>query len=173
MKKFLFILVAGLFFAPVVFASPSLGSIKEKVYIGKTISVGLSTSGSWYVGSISVPTIISAKIDNYNLFITGKTAGSAKALVCTDSTSCLEVKVMVSPLGLVLGEYTVAPHAVKSWLVSGKTIFYVSSVGLIPVSTQSIFSSNGGKQSLVQPVNDGDLDLPLQSLMTLKDPRVK
>jgi hypothetical protein len=176
-KKLGLIMFVGILFSFTAYAANDLGSISESVNVNKVISVGLdnSLSGNWYVGPISNINVLSARINSGSLLITGRAAGNATVLVCKDINyySCLEVKVAVRPAGSVLGAYTSLSHPVGTWVLSGKTVFYISSTGIIPVSTTSIFSSNGGKLKIVQPANDGDLALPLQSLMTLKDSRVK
>ena len=177
LKKILYLFFISFFFYSPSLAFSNLGTLTESITAGKVLSVGLNTSatGAWYVGSISDNTVVSAKISSSNLLINGLKQGSAKILACTDvrNDACLEVNVTVSSSGNVLGAYTEKAHDNKTWVISGKTVFYVDGSGLIPITEWNIFVKNGGKTKFIKPVNSGDLALRLESFMTLNDPRVK
>ncbi|HYV34002.1 MAG TPA: hypothetical protein VE973_04105, partial [Candidatus Limnocylindria bacterium] len=64
-------------------------------------------------------------------------------------------------------------HPAGSWVIQGKTVYYITSSGLVPITTWAIFLSNGGKANLIVPINDGDMHLPLLALMEAHDSRVK
>jgi len=173
-KKLLLALTVGFIFASTAFAASDLGSLQESVSVGKVVSVGLnpSNTGNWYVVTNSNVAVAGASISSGALLITGKSVGSTAISACTDTqgSHCLLVTVNV---GSVLGSSIVAPHPAKSWIIQGKTVFYVDVNGLIPITTWKIFLNNGGKQALIQPATSADLTLPWESFMALKDARVK
>ncbi len=175
-KKVALLSTLGLLFAVNVFASSGLGKLQESVQAGKTISIGLnpSSTGNWYVGQNTNSGVLTGNISSGSLLITGKSIGTASIYACTDSqlTDCLQVDVTVTATGNVLGAAIQAPHPAGSWVQNGQTVFYINANGIIPITTWQIFLSNGGRQSLIQPANNSDLSLPLQTLMTLKDSRV-
>lgn len=176
-KKFLLVLAGGLIFATSAFAASDLGSLRESIVVGKVLSVGLnpSSSGNWYLGANSNSAVATASISSNSLLINGKSVGSATISACTDAQGnhCLEVNVNVIPTGSVLGVNTENAHPLNSWVIQGQTVFYVDANGLIPITTWKIFLSNGGKQSLIQPINFGDLKLPLEAFMLPHDSRVQ
>ena len=171
------IFLASFLFVSLASAASNLGVLQEDVVAGKILSVGLnaSSTGNWYIGSISNSNIVSARMASGSLVVTGLNPGSAKILACTDiqNNHCLEVNVVVSASGRVLGAYTGVPHSPGSWVINGPTVFYVDANGLIPITTWKIFLDNGGKANLIVPANPGDLTLPLEAFMTQKDLRVK
>src|SRR6185503_10136965 len=99
-KKVLAIFLSSFLFVSLASAASDLGVLQENGITGKTLSVGLNSSstGNWYVGSISDSNIVSANIVSGNLIINALNSGSAKILACTDTQNshCLEVNVVVS-----------------------------------------------------------------------------
>lgn len=65
------------------------------------------------------------------------------------------------------------PHILGSWLLNGKTVYFVVEDGLIPVSSWDVFLFNGGKQSYLVKANAQDLKKPLLDLMKKNDMRIK
>lgn len=65
-----------------------------------------------------------------------------------------------------------AAHPWGSWIKNGSTIYFVSSSGLVPISSYAIFTANGGNPNWVVPANSYDLSLPILGVMTYNDPRV-
>jgi len=63
------------------------------------------------------------------------------------------------------------PHVVGSWILSNKTVYYVSVEGLIPIPTWDIFVANSGGSIIVQ-ANESDLAKPILPIMVKDDPRV-
>jgi hypothetical protein len=173
MKKAIVLVVSFLMFAASAQAANDLGSLQEYIAVGRVLSVGLNSSPTgWFITSNSNPNVASAVLGQNSVLITGQSFGSATILVCTDSqaTHCLSASVTVG--GSVLGE-SVSPHAPGSWVLDHGTVYYITTDGIIPISTWKIFLSNGGKQSLIQQSNQADLSLSLLPLMTLHDSRVK
>ena len=163
--------------APAALAITSLGTFSETIGVGKTLSIGLnpSASGNWYVVSNSNPAVASAGISGIagsSLVVKGLKAGNATVSACTESNgvNCLHAIVTVS--GSNLGVST-SRHPSGSWILSGKTVYFVTDSGLVPISTWKIFLSNGGKAKLIAQATGDDLNLPYLDLMVLKDSRVK
>ena len=172
LKKALFVAAAFFMLSAVAQATNNLGSLHQSIGVGKTMSIGLNLSptGAWYLTSNSNSSAASASLLGSSLVIKGLSAGATTVLVCGDiqSSQCLSVAVTVSN---VLG-VSIAAHAPGAWLVQGKTVYYVTSGGLVPVPTWKIFLSNGGKSSLLQSANSADLNLPMLPLMIAHDSRV-
>ncbi|MFA5991347.1 MAG: pilus assembly protein N-terminal domain-containing protein [Candidatus Doudnabacteria bacterium] len=175
-KRYL-ILIASIVFlftgASQTYASQML---TESIGAGKTLSVGLnvSSTGNWYIVSNSNPSVATAELNSSpSVIVKGLTAGTTQVMACTETSgvNCLTLNVNVT--GNVLGASIVGAHPAGSWVISGQTVFYVTSQGLIPITTWKIFLSNGGTSKLIQPINSADEHLPMLSLMILKDSRVK
>lgn len=64
-------------------------------------------------------------------------------------------------------------HPWGAWIKSGSTVYFVHDSGLIPVSDYSTFINNGGEDRLVVPANSYDFRLPMLSVMTYNDPRLR
>src|SRR3989344_7321533 len=113
-------------------SAASLGSLKEVIGVGNSLSIGLNTSptGQWYLVSGN-SVIVQSSISQNKLIVRGLSTGSALVTVCTEpqGTNCLSVSVTVSG---VLGSYVSNIHPVGTWVISGKTVFYVHLDGLIP-----------------------------------------
>ncbi len=68
-----------------------------------------------------------------------------------------------------------AEHPWGSWLLKGKTVYYTTANGPIPVPSWNVFLANGGQAQYILPMNSYDLSIlwrhpslpPLQS----HDPR--
>jgi hypothetical protein len=64
-------------------------------------------------------------------------------------------------------------HPPGSWLLSHRTVYYISASGLIGVPSWNVFLSNGGKASLLLPANAADLAQPrLSPVLESHDARV-
>ncbi len=63
-------------------------------------------------------------------------------------------------------------HVPGSWIVQGKTVYFVSINGLIPIAEWQIFLNNGGNKKYIVKANSQDLLLPQLPLMTNSDSRV-
>ena len=174
MKKAIFVLAGFLVFANVSYAANDLGSLSESIAVGKTISIGLnlSPSGSWYIMGNTAPGVARASIQNGSLIIAGTSTGTSTVTACVDvqSSHCLSAVVTVG--GNVLGE-AITAHPAGSWVLDHGTVYYITDSGVLPITTWSIFLSNGGKQNLIQLANEADLNLPLLSFMTAHDSRVQ
>ena len=159
-----------------VFAVNDLGSLSETVSIGKTISVGLNSSatGSWFIFSNSNSSIASGSINGNTLVVKSLAPGSTTIQICTETigSHCLSLAVN-SVQSELLGVSTVSETSpVGSWVIQNQTVYYIHSLGLIPVTTWKIFLSNGGKAKLIKPIKVNDSNLPLLSFMTAKDVRL-
>lgn len=66
-----------------------------------------------------------------------------------------------------------AAHPWGSWIKNGGTVYFVHESGLIPVSDWSTFLNNGGSDSLIVPANIYDFQLPMLSVMTANDARLR
>lgn len=159
----------------------SLGKLSEVIPLGKTLTVSLdnTTTDSWTVVNNN-PEIISTKIVNNQLIITGKNFGVATAYACTlNTTNCLKTTVsVVSPnvLGAATSEIKASlQNRIGSWVKASndQTIFYVHEEGLIPVPSLNIFYKNGGNLSAIQTINEYDLQNSILPIMTASDARVK
>ncbi len=163
-------------FYSTAFAVGSIGVLNVEIVQGKVASVGLNStsSGIWSVTSNTNSAIASGAVQSNTLILTGAALGTTKLTLCegTELVNCLEINATVKTAGSILGAYTNNSHPVNSWVLSGKTVFYIHVNGIIPISTWAIFINNGGKQSLIQNANDGDLKLPLLGLMDYNDSRV-
>lgn len=153
-------------------------TLSESIGAGKTLSVGLynSDTGSWYITANSNLLVAEASLSYVNypaVIVKGLTAGTSQIKVCTETAgiNCLILNVTVT--GSVLGVSTGNAHPAGTWVISGKTVFYVTADGLIPVSTWDIFLSNGGSEKLIKAINLDDEHLPLLNLMVENDSRVQ
>jgi hypothetical protein len=63
-------------------------------------------------------------------------------------------------------------HPVGSWIISKKTVYYVTSTGLIPVPSWNVFLNNIGSSKYIVKANAADLLQPLLSNMINSDSRV-
>ncbi|MCL5667248.1 MAG: FG-GAP-like repeat-containing protein [Patescibacteria group bacterium] len=65
-------------------------------------------------------------------------------------------------------------HIDGSWIISGRTVFYVSKTGYIPVPSWEIFLNNGGSASFILKANHADIidPRPILPLMVMHDSRV-
>jgi DNA-binding beta-propeller fold protein YncE len=67
-------------------------------------------------------------------------------------------------------------HPWTAWVLSGRTVYYVSPQGLIGVATWDVFLNNGGQAKYILPANKNDLqvlkDHPNLPLLQPNDPRV-
>ena len=180
-KKYLILVAVVVFLfagAGQAYALGGTQTLSQTICVGKTLSVGLynSGTGSWYITGNTNRLVadVSLSYENYPaVIVKGLTAGMTQIQVCAEPTgiNCLVLNVTVT--GNVLGASVTNAHPAGSWLISNKTVFYVSSEGLIPVSTWKIFLSNGGSSKLIQPMNADDERLPLLGLMAKKDSRVQ
>lgn len=79
--------------------------------------------------------------------------------------------------GLAVSERVVTSasgaHPRGAWVLSGKTVYFVTPDGLIPVPTWDIFLSNGGQADFLVKANAADLTFPKLYPMTAGDTRVK
>ena len=180
-KKLLFSIFQALLLVSLptlAWASETQQTVTGTIAVGNTLSVGLgqSPTGNWYINSNSNALVAGAEL-SFNtepvVVVTGKTAGNSQLKICSESSAlnCLVVNVAVT--GNVLGASVFNSHVVGSWVVSNGTVYYVSSRGLIPVPSWEIFLSNGGKQSEIVEINNGDMLLPLLPIMSATDGRVK
>jgi len=164
---------AILAFAQVAFAAGGQVSyLYEAVSVGKNMSIGLNFTPSGNISN-SNPLVASATVSGTSLLIQGTTVGTSVIRVCdAQNFDCLNVTVAVT--GSVLGASTFFnTHPVGSWVLAGKTVFYVSNTGLIPVGSWQIFLGNGGQAKFIQPIMQGDYFLPLLPFMTANDNRVQ
>jgi hypothetical protein len=69
------------------------------------------------------------------------------------------------PMASVLSSPSQA-HPVGSWILSKKTVYYVTSQGLVPVTSWDIFLRNGGLTKYLVKANKADLTLPLLQNMS-------
>ena len=174
MKKLIVLVGAlGLFGLTSVNASAaSLGSLRDTIGVGNTLSVGLNDnpSGQWYVANSNSAVVLSSVSQN-QLIVKGLSVGSATINVCSQPQGgdCLTVNIIVQG---VLGSFISSLHPTGTWVISGKTVFYVHANGLIPVSTPEIFYSNGGEFSQVVQITEADFYLPLLPLMVMNDSRL-
>jgi hypothetical protein len=76
----------------------------------------------------------------------------------------------VSPKVVVTAD---GAHPRGTWVNSGKTVYFVTPAGLIPVPTWDIFLSNGGQAGFIVPADSYDLAMPKLPLMVLNDSRMK
>lgn len=163
-------------------AVTAYGNLQETIAVGKSLNVGLNQldNGYWTVSGNSNPAVADASISTNSVavpgksissvIITGKAAGTTEISVCDSADNgCLYINVTVN--GNVLGASTGA-HAPGTWVISGKTIYYVTASGLIPVPSMKVFTSNGGKLSKVVKMNEYESTMPILPIMTLKDSRV-
>ncbi len=175
-KKIIVLVFSFLIVAQQAFAANDLGTLQEYATVGKVISVGLnpSSTGNWYLVTNSNPLVANASLNGTSLTITGLRAGTDAVSVCTEPAGLHCLVVIATVTGNVLGANTTRfTHPVGSWLIHAGTVFYVHGTGLIPISEWNIFVSNGGQSSNLQETNQDDLNLPLLSLMTLNDSRVR
>ena len=63
-------------------------------------------------------------------------------------------------------------HPAGSWVTQTGVVYYVSSVGLVPVPSWSVFLNNRGATSYLVPANTADMAKPLLPVMTDSDSRV-
>ena len=67
-------------------------------------------------------------------------------------------------------------HPWTAWVISGRTVYYISSEGLIGVPTWDIFLSDGGQEKYILPANVNDLQIlkahPNLPLLQPNDSRV-
>ncbi len=64
-------------------------------------------------------------------------------------------------------------HPRGSWLLSGKTVYFLTPDGLIPIADWNTFLNNGGQAGFIVKANSYDLALPKLPLMTANDSRMK
>ena len=64
-------------------------------------------------------------------------------------------------------------HPWGAWVTSGKTVYFVSKTGLIPIPNWNTFVNNGGKSIYLVKANKYDLALPVLPIMTTSDSRVE
>ena len=157
-------------------AKAAYGNLTETAVVGKTLSVGLNPlpNGGWVILSNSNPAAAAAAVTASAVNIAGQAVGKTVISVCDSGGSgCLRINVTV--VGSVLGLSTGLAHPAGAWVLGadGKTVYYVSDAGLIPITTWKIFLSNGGKANKIVPINDSDQTLPLLAFMTLKDSRAR
>lgn len=83
--------------------------------------------------------------------------------------------------GATLNHYPSLPVSVKSanehhpwgsWVLGGKTVYFIHESGLIPITTYKIFLNNGGQDDLILPMNWYDWQLPKLPYMSDNDPRL-
>jgi hypothetical protein len=68
---------------------------------------------------------------------------------------------------------TNAQHPWGTWVKDGSTIYFVYESGLIPISSWSVFTGNGGKANYIVKANSYDLALTRLDVMTSNDSRLK
>jgi hypothetical protein len=66
-----------------------------------------------------------------------------------------------------------ASHPWGSWVKSGNTVYFVHEQGLIPVPDWNTFISNGGQAHLIVNSNQYDFYVPMLSVMTYNDSRLR
>ena len=67
-------------------------------------------------------------------------------------------------------------HPWYSWLLYGKTVYYFSPSGMIPVPSFAVFTNNGGSLSRLLPMNKADIAIVKTSVLPVMvsgDGRVK
>jgi plastocyanin len=64
-------------------------------------------------------------------------------------------------------------HPWGTWIKSGQTVYFIHDSGLIPVGDYQTFLNNGGQDRLVVQANPWDFQLPMLSLMTSNDYRLR
>jgi hypothetical protein len=64
-------------------------------------------------------------------------------------------------------------HPRGAWLLGGKTVYFLTPNGLIPVPDWNTFLSNGGQASFIVKANSYDLSFTKLSVMTANDSRLK
>lgn len=135
------------------------------VRVGQSVEVTLplSPSGEWLVFNQTGNDLASGVAVDTLIRITGNSAGLAHFEVCSSvkKTDCYKIQVEVTNgiKGLVLGIST-DRHTVGSWVKLQNTVFYVHERGLIPVPSMKVFLDNGGKITSIEPMTQGDQQLP-------------
>lgn len=85
--------------------------------------------------------------------------------------------IAVGSSGLVNSGYRVttsfSQHPWGSWIKSGSTVYFVHDSGLIPLPDWATFINNGGQAGLIVPANFYDFQLPMLSVMTYNDSRLR
>lgn len=176
MKKISVILIGILsFLGPtMVSAAFNSGQTTETLPVGKSLNINLDANpNSTYTVNTSNSQVITAIQSNTSLLIKAINTGTAQATMCeTISSKCFVATVNVSGV-LGVNTTTLNSHSPGSWVNLGKTIYYVHSSGLIPISTWPIFLSVAPAQFKITEINEGDMLLPLLPLMELNDSRIK
>ena len=68
---------------------------------------------------------------------------------------------------------TAIGHPRGSWLLSGKTVYFLTPEGLIPVPNRETFLNNGGQESFIVKATSYDMTLAKLPAMTASDSRIK
>ncbi len=166
-KLFIFSFLALVFFSPVSAWALNIPSqnMALSVRVGQSVEVvlPLSPSGEWLVFNQTGNNLASGVAVGTLIRITGNSAGLAQFEVCSSAkkSDCYDIQVEVTNgiKGLVLGIST-ERHMPGSWVKLQNTVFYVHERGLIPVPSMKVFESNGGKITSIEPMTQGDQQLP-------------
>lgn len=166
-KLFIFSFIALLFLAPVSALALNIPNqnMALSVRVGQSVEtvLPLSPSGEWLVFNQTGNDLASGVAVGTLIRITGNSAGLALFEVCSSvkKSDCYKIQVEVTNgiKGLVLGIST-DRHAVGSWVKLQSTVFYVHERGLIPVPSMKVFENNGGKIANIEPMTQGDQQLP-------------
>lgn len=68
---------------------------------------------------------------------------------------------------------SIGQHPWGSWIKSGNTVYFIHDSGLIPLPNWTTFINNGGQANLIVPANTYDFRLPMLSVMTAGDSRLR
>lgn len=77
------------------------------------------------------------------------------------------------PLSGTVVSSSSAAHPAGSWIDSSGTVYFVTTAGIIPVPSASVFTANNGSWSLVVPANAADLTQTVLGVMVAGDSRVE
>ncbi len=86
-----------------------------------------------------------------------------------DVTPATNSGLTISPKVIITAD---GGHSRGTWILSGKTIYFVSPTGLIPVADWNIFLNNGGQAGYIVKANSYDLAMKKLPLLTNNDPRL-
>lgn len=87
----------------------------------------------------------------------------------TDVTAVTNSSLTLSPKVVITAD---GAHPRGAWISNGKTVYFVTPDGLIPVPTWDILLSNGGQASFIVKANSYDLSRKKLPLMTAGDSRM-
>ena len=64
-------------------------------------------------------------------------------------------------------------HPYGAWVLSKRTVFFVTPTGLAGIPSWAVFLANGGKNQYIVNANKADLAVPRVAALQSNDPRVQ